>query len=280
MLALVAAATVLADIPSASDAERLWRSRLDNSNGLLHMIWFQKSDGKEVPGGYTLYYIFQFSATEDCQFDRGNFKATKGLPQTEMERLAGMFDKVQGHKWQTFTQTGRMLYEKRESGWVLVDDEVDKFWEAEADRKNREAAEENTRKNTNRQQQDAARPKEEPQTHRAALIAKAKEQHRVIKVVWVKDTFLTGMGKKFKLILTDSNLTFETDAGSQSLWFGDMTDAYMKADAKDSYALVIQAPGNFPTPFFRSEEDLKDFYRACQESYTQWHKDNLSLFDK
>jgi len=277
MAALAFAATALCDTPSPSDAERYWQKRFENSNGLLRMFSFQKIDGKEAPGVYTLYYMLMFSVTEDCQYDR-NYKATKGLPHTEMERLDGMFDKIQGRKGQQLFQSGRMFYEKRESGWVLVSEDISKVSESEATRQSRAAEEEKAKQETLRQQEEVARQEKERQARREPLIAKAKEQHRVIKTAIVKDHPL--LGKKMKVILTDSNLTYETKDGTIVLWFGDISDAYTEIRGRDNYFLAILAPGMHPTPCFNSREELEDFYKACSEAYAQWKKDNSALFEK
>ena len=129
---LVAVALVIARVavggwfdgtPSESQAEAYWRSQFSNSNGMLRMTSFRKTDGKTVstPGGsfYVIYYSLDFEVSEDCQYD-ANFHATKGIPQGLDSAFAFGAGRNIGNKGDQLVQTGEMWHEKRESGWQLI----------------------------------------------------------------------------------------------------------------------------------------------------------------
>jgi hypothetical protein len=282
--AFVAATAAVAGLfgsstPSESDAERLWVSRFNNSNGLLKMTSFKKTDGKTIGNsGYSLYYALTYTVTDDCQYD-SEFRATRELPRSAMDELiAGAGEKIRGYKGQEITQSGEMLYEKRESGWQFLGTENVRVSESPETAKRRANDEEARR-------QEALRQQRERKDRKEALIAKSKEQHRTIKTVVVKgernpvDGAFAPPGQ-LKIVLNDSNLTFINWRGTHVVWFGDIRRIFPLIGGQDAQ-LKIEGPNtNDPYILFASPEELNNFFQSCVAAIEEWRKDNSALFEK
>lgn len=277
-LVALAATTAIAGLfdstPSEANAEGYWRGRFSNSNGLLQMTSFKKTDGKTTGDVYTLYYTLTYTVTEDCEYDR-DFKTTRGLPQTEMQKLASMFEKVSGHKGQQLFQTGEMLYEKRESGWQLIRIENTNVVESNVTAQKRATEEE-------RQRQEVVQQQQEEQARKANLIAKAHEDHKIVKTVTVKTDHDSSEGvfappAKLKLILSDSNITLESGNRKQVVWFGDIKRLEPHSFGNEWNAHSLDVNYYLPTAYFPSAAERDDFYKICVETIEQWREQNSDL---
>ena len=151
LILMVFAATLIVSacgtqIPSASDAEQEIREQISReSEGRINLLGFQKTDGQEREVLGRKMYVLEFSAKikyiEACRADFGYFGTfnsfkTQKIPKKENCRGAdfdclnrkidqNMFSlKGKVKKNQIINIHGSSTYEKKESGWKLIHQEM------------------------------------------------------------------------------------------------------------------------------------------------------------
>lgn len=266
--ARVASAGWFDGTPPESQAEAFWRNQFSKSGGLLQVTSFKKTDGKGVttPVGnaYVLYYTLTFDITDDCQYD-GNYNARRGLTQGgALQQFADSFDYAQGHKGQKMFQTGEMDYEKRESGWVLVNTNK-RIYENPTDVQRR--AEEAARKKA-----EEERIASEKQAHLDALTARAKERHNTILEKPLRD-YTNEQSINGKIVLSDCDLTSYDSNGTYTIWFVDIKGVQQTGN----WLTIVQKDSRQVTFKFVSPADVNAFCNAFRQSLKAWWRENTEL---
>jgi hypothetical protein len=132
-IAVALALVGCSDKPSESDARQKLQNQVQQqSNGLIKLVSFQKTDGAmhEMMGmkAYEMSYAAEVEFVDDCFWSGGNnlsgwegsFYAERGQA-APSGGLQDFFNLSQGRKaakrGEHFTFTGRMNFEKTERGW-------------------------------------------------------------------------------------------------------------------------------------------------------------------
>lgn len=250
--------------PSQTDAETYWRNLLANSSGLIRLVSFAKTDGKSNQDHYTLYYSVTYEFTDDCQYD-SSFHAQRGLPQG-MDFFGAMgTGKTLGRKDHRISQTGQMIYEKRERGWQLVAMENGRV--SDSTSKAVLEAEEN-------QQRKIAEKKEAEVQRMLQLTAKSKERTRTVKTL---STIGNSGQRTDKVILTDIDITYiEPDgppvfASGYTIWFGDIRNI-QEFEPGQWVEVHHRLAHSSVRPRFSNNEEMHEFGRLVQSTFDKWRR--------
>jgi len=110
--------------PSESDGRTALNQKIETeSEGLIRLVSFKKTNGVTSEGGYQLEYTAEIEFLDDCIWSggyKGTFLATRGRPASAMDREMLRYDaKEAAEKGKHQQVSNKLIFQRTENGWRL-----------------------------------------------------------------------------------------------------------------------------------------------------------------